>query len=66
MGISGSIVAKCKECKCVFNWTIDSFPFVDSEIIGTCDKCINKESHDCYDELWEESRTFKKVGRKEF
>lgn len=65
--ISGSVVAKCKECNCVISWHIDSMPFVDSEITGTCSKCINKESHNCYDEFdLTENNIFKKVGRKEF
>jgi len=64
--ISGSLVAKCKKCKCQFQWYMDNMPFVDSEVIGTCDKCINEEDHDCYDELWEENGGFKKVGRKTF
>ena len=66
MGISVSIMAKCRECSCVFNCYIDNFPFIDGEIIGICDRCVAKESHDCYDEFWEEDGTFKKIGKKEF
>jgi len=67
MGISGWLEAKCKECKCRFSWYIDSnWPFVDSEIIGTCDKCLNKLSHDCIDELTINNNVPINVGRKEF
>ena len=48
--ISGQVIAKCKKCNCVFIWHLDSMPFLDSEIIGTCDKCINNEKHECVDE----------------
>jgi len=65
--LSGSFVAKCKECNCEFIWTIDSAPFVDTELVGTCSKCINKESHDCYSEiLLDENEQFTKVGYKDF
>lgn len=65
--ISGSLVARCKECNCRFTWSMDNFPFVDAEIVGTCDKCFKKESHDCYDELEEnENGGFLFVGRKKF
>ena len=60
--MSGWTVAKCKECNCVFDWTLDNFPFVDSEIIGTCDKCLNKETHECVNE----TQDFAKVGIKTF
>lgn len=56
--ISGWIKARCKVCKCVFTWYQSiGLPFVDSEIIGTCDKCIVKENHDCINEYDE------KLGR---
>lgn len=57
MGISGCLEAKCKVCGCVFSWHLDSFPFVDAEIIGTCDKCFNKEDHDVYNENFVEDET---------
>jgi len=52
--ISGVIYAKCKKCKCVYQWHMNNMPFVDSEIIGTCSKCINNEKHECYNEEVEE------------
>ena len=65
--ISGSVEAKCKECKCRFSWHLDNFPFIDAEIIGTCDKCFEKIDHDCVDELTlDENDMFSIVGRKEF
>lgn len=51
MSISGTLEAKCKKCKCVFVWHMDTFPFVDAEIVGTCDKCFRKEKHKCYNEF---------------
>jgi len=39
--ISGWLKAKCKVCGKEDDWYIDeAWPFVDSIIIGTCDKCI--------------------------
>ena len=67
MGISGFLEVRCKECKCRFGWHIsDSWPFVDSEIVGTCSHCLYRESHDCVDELQDENGVFAVVGRKEF
>jgi len=43
MVVSGWFTAKCKSCGKEMDWYIDfSMPFVDSEIIGTCDDCIKK------------------------
>ncbi len=42
--------AKCKKCKCIFIWPLDDVPFVDTEAIGTCDRCINNENHKCVNE----------------
>jgi len=64
--ISGCVEAKCKECGCRHQWHLDSFPFIDSQIVGTCDKCFRKQSHDCYDEYEIEDGSFKNVGRKVF
>jgi hypothetical protein len=68
MSISGWTTARCKECKCRFMRFIDSpWLFVDEEVIGTCDNCFNRVSHDCIDELTEnENGSFLIVGRKEF
>jgi hypothetical protein len=49
--MSGSTVAKCKKCDCVYTWSLDSFPFTDAEIVGTCDNCFNKIKHKCENEL---------------
>jgi|GEM_PF-3740789 hypothetical protein len=43
-------LARCKKCDCVFLWYLKGTPFVDAEIIGTCDKCLNEEEHVCIDE----------------
>jgi len=65
--ISGQVVARCKVCNCRFVWSLDNLPFIDSEIIGTCSKCLNKESHDCYDEFMvDENGGFMKVGSIKF
>lgn len=65
--IGGSLEAKCKECKCCFIWNMDDFPFVNSMIIGTCDKCLNKINHNCYDEFQlTKDRNFVLVGKKIF
>ena len=61
--ISGSVYAKCKSCDCVFVWHVDSVPFVDSEIVGTCGKCLNREGHDCVDESYERTKV---IGHKVF
>lgn len=66
MTISGSVEATCKECQCRFGWHLDSFPFVDAKIIGTCDECFDKKSHDCVDEFQIEDGHYAIVGRKEF
>ena len=68
MPISGWLEAKCKNCKCRFNWFInDSWPFVDSEIIGTCTNCIEEKDHDCIDELTLDADGDRMIiGRKEF
>lgn len=68
MGISGFMEARCRECNCVFNWYCDSnWLFVDSELVGTCDKCMNKESHDCiHENIIKADESFAVVGRKEF
>mgnify|MGYP001582442424 FL=1 len=67
MSISGTIEAHCKECKCRFTCNIDNWIFIDEEVIGTCDNCFNKISHDCTDELsLDENECFEVVGRKEF
>ena len=50
MSISVMGLARCKECNCVFIWTIDNAPFIDSEIVGTCSSCLNHEKHVCVDE----------------
>ena len=65
--ISGSVEAKCKECKCRFTQHLDNWLFIDEEVTGTCDNCFNKISHDCVDELTLDSNEcFEVVGRKEF
>jgi len=69
MTISGTILAKCKLCDCVFLWTFNNMPFPDSEVIGTCERCINEESHQCIDETYIIDETdvhYKVAGRKEF
>jgi hypothetical protein len=67
MGISGQVEAKCKICKCRFGHHIDSWLFIDEEVIGTCQKCFDKISHDCIDEFQlGENGGFAIVGRKEF
>lgn len=65
MVISGSIIAKCKECNCVFTWTTKNMPFIDSEFIGTCDYCIRKEEHVCIDETLNFREMEKKVFKEE-
>ena len=50
MSISGGLEAKCKVCGCVFNWSMGNFPFIDAEIVGTCDDCFNKKNHDIFHE----------------
>lgn len=65
--ISGQVVARCKTCNCRYIWALDPFPFVDAEIVGTCDDCFNKRSHNCLDELQlDENECFVTVGRKVF
>jgi len=49
LSLSG-INAKCRECSCVFLWHLENAPFVDSEIVGTCSKCLQGEKHTCVDE----------------
>lgn len=49
--ITGWLTAVCDTCDCRFNYYLSSpHPFVGSKIVGTCDKCINEEDHDCIDE----------------
>ena len=62
MSIGGHVEAKCKECSCRFIHTIDNWIFIDEEVTGTCDKCFEKESHQCVDEL----QDFTIVGEKIF
>lgn len=67
LGISGTVKAKCKKCKCVYEWTLNTWPFLDSEIIGTCKKCFHKVEHDCINEFEEdENFNFAVVGHKTF
>jgi len=66
MSRSGSVMAVCKECQCRFLWNMDNIPFSGCEIVGICDNCFDKISHDCVDELVEENHSFMIVGRKEF
>lgn len=60
MGISGSVLAKCKVCGSIFVWNMEDWPFVDTEIIGTCDDCFDKKDHDIMDESYDPIRV---VGR---
>jgi hypothetical protein len=46
-----SVPASCKKCGCVFEWHLNNAPFVDSEIVGTCSKCVEKIAHKCIDEF---------------
>ena len=64
--ISGTVEAECTKCQCRFSWHIESMPFVGSKFVGICDKCLNKESHDCVNEFEEEDGSYKIKGRKEF
>lgn len=67
MVMSGQVEARCKECNCRFVWSLDNFPFPDSMIIGTCDKCFDKITHDCYDEFQDEPNgSYACAGRKVF
>ena len=67
MSISGSVSAKCKECECRFVHNIDNWIFIDEEVIGTCDNCFKKVSHECIDELnLDENNHFMAVGGKNF
>jgi hypothetical protein len=67
MGISGICQAKCKRCKCRFTYYCNDWLFIDQEIIGTCDKCFNGESHICHDEFeLDENHQFVKTGEKVF
>ena len=50
MSISGSLEARCKVCCCVFSWSMDNFPFIDAVIVGTCDDCFHKKTHEIYHE----------------
>jgi hypothetical protein len=44
MGINGYMKATCKICGKRFDWySSSSFPFVDAEIIGTCNACFDKK-----------------------
>jgi len=62
--MSGCLEARCKVCSRVFNWHLNNFPFVDSEIIGTCNKCIEKKDHEIYHEnIVEEEDCPAKVGK---
>jgi len=61
--ISGTVIAKCKECQCRFIWSLRNWPFMNAEIVGTCNNCYNKKTHDCFDEIY---IPHKKVGRKVF
>lgn len=66
--ITGGLETKCKECNCRFSWYIDTpLPFIDSEIIGTCDQCLTKKTHNCFDEyMINQDGQPIKVGKKEF
>ena len=48
--ISGETIAKCLKCNCIFRWHLTNFPFIDAEIIGTCDECRNNKIHKCVNE----------------
>ena len=50
MGISGTVKARCEKCKCIFVHHINDWIFTDEEVIGTCDNCFDKKSHDCIDD----------------
>ena len=50
MSISGSLEAKCKVCGTVFSWSMNNFPFIDAEIVGTCSECFEKKNHNVYHE----------------
>ncbi len=50
MGMSGSVEARCKVCGTTYNWHINLFPFMDAEIVGTCDDCFERKDHDIYNE----------------
>lgn len=62
--ISGCISATCKECGNKYIWHMNNFPFVDAEIIGTCDDCFEKVDHDVVDEF--QGVNGKVIGRKTF
>lgn len=66
--ISGWCIARCRKCKCRFeHYHNYPFFFVDQEVVGTCDDCINERDHDCYDELTENvNGGFLFMGRKTF
>jgi hypothetical protein len=66
MTISGVVPAKCRECNCKIIWHVDSMPSADAEFLFTCNKCLNKENHDCFDELMEIDGYSVIVGKKEF
>lgn len=48
--ISGWVEAKCDSCDCRFSCYITNHIFVNTKVVGTCDKCMNEQTHDCYDE----------------
>ncbi len=51
MSLDVLTVARCKECKCIFLWNLKNAPGVDAEILFTFEKCIQKEKHECIDEM---------------
>ena len=59
--ISGSVLVKCKVCGSIFYWSMDNWPFVDTEIIGTCDDCLNEKNHDIIDESYYPIRVVGKI-----
>ena len=47
----GAISARCLHCDCKFIWHMEEKPFLCCEIVGTCDHCLNRRNHNCYDEF---------------
>jgi len=65
--ISGSVVAACKKCSCIFTHYVGNWLFIDEEVTGTCSNCFEKISHKCIDELQlNADNSFVVVGRKDF
>lgn len=57
----GTISARCLHCDCKSAFNMEEKPFLYCEIVGTCDHCMNRRTHNCYDEF-----QGRKIGRKIF